>query len=186
MIQRDCGTGGSLYFGTWYFDPTKLIKIRFHLTDRRRDGMEWKDGSHGREQSENLPPPPCWNWIWRCVMLMEFPWARINWKRIDPTLNADVSTRLHICKLKFARLIVHGAFSLPSPTSPSVLVGNRVFRRSNLPFRSTVCESWSVDSTERNVSSKCSTDGNVDRFYGFHLYLYVVKKLYRVNLWLTS
>lgn len=27
-----------LYFGTRYFDPAKLIKIRFHLTDRRRDG----------------------------------------------------------------------------------------------------------------------------------------------------
>lgn len=181
MIHRDRSTGGSLYFGTWYFDPTKLIKIRFHLTDRRRDGMEgwiaWKRAAEG-------PLPPCWNWIWRCVMLVEFPWAGINWKRIDLTLNADISTRLHICKLKFARLIVHGPFSLPSPTPPLVPIQN-LSRKPSFPTIeftfSFVVWVWSVDSTGRNVS----TDGNVDRFYGFELCLCVVKK-YRVNSWLTN
>lgn len=145
MIHRDRSTGGSLYFGTWYFDPTKLIKIRFHLTDRRRDGMEgwiaWKRAAGGS-------PPPCWNWIWRCVMLVEFPWAGINWKRIDLTLNADISTRLHICKLKFARLIVHGPFSLPSPTPPLVPIRN-LSRKPSFPTIEFTFSSYGCDRSIR-------------------------------------
>lgn len=54
MIQRDRGTGDSLYFGMWYFDPRKLIKIRFHLTDRRRDG-NGRDRVEGSSRRSHAP-----------------------------------------------------------------------------------------------------------------------------------
>lgn len=127
---------------------------------------------------------------------IEFDDASCSWNFRERELIGNESIRLrtptflpslHICKLKFARLIVHGAFSLLDPSPPSTranpkLVGNRVFRRSNFVFV------WSCDRSIRQGEIFVeSTDGNLDGFYGFNLCLCVIKRRNTVlNPWLTG
>ena len=108
----------------------RLIKIKFYLAGEgggeRVSLVTEERAASGASRR---------NWIWRRVMLVEFPRereliGRPETNRSDPNTSTSLSlslslslSRLHICKLNFARLIVHPRDPRP-PIPPPPLGGD--------------------------------------------------------------
>lgn len=125
---------------------------------------------------------------------IEFDDASCSWNFRERELIGNESIRLrtptflpslHICKLKFARLIVHGAFSLLDPSPPPLVP---IRNLSETEFSDDRISYSSCDRSNRQGEIFVeSTDGNLDGFYGFNLCLCVIKRRNTVlNPWLTG
>lgn len=111
---------------------------------------------------------------------IEFDDASCSWNFRERELigNESIQLRtptflpsLHICKLKFARLIVHGAFSLLDPSTPPLVPIRNLSETEFSDDRiSLFVFVWSCDRSIRQGEIFVeSTDDNLDGFYGFNL-----------------